>query len=191
MIILGLDQAPKGIGYAYGEPGSRPVLGWAEIPDYGDNTARLGAAVRKWTINMAKSIGAQRIDFEQIIVRKFGLHMPTLYRQFAVVAGIETAAEMLGLQDDCYQVLISDWRTEFYAGARPPKNSDEESQLWKDMALKECARRGWWTDNHNAAEAAGIWDWACKAVDPTYRHRARVDKRRQQSRQDEDRRNAL
>lgn len=190
-MILGLDQAPRGIGYAYGEPGGIPKCGWHELPDFGDNTARLGAAAREWTATQAREIGARRIDFEQIIVRKFGLHMPTLYRQFAVVGGIEQAAEMLGLQDHCYQVMIADWRTEFYAGMRPPKNSDEESALWKDMALKECARRGWWTDNHNAAEACGIWDWACKAADPAYRHRSRVDKRRQQGRHDENRRNAL
>jgi hypothetical protein len=190
MIILGLDQAPSGIGWAYGEPGGKPAFGWHELPDYGDNTARLGKAARQWLLTLGKSVGVERIVFEQIIVRKYGLHMPTLYKQFAVVCGIETAAEMLGLEDECYQVMIADWRTEFYAGMRPPKNCDEASSVWKDMAVKECARRGWWTDNHNAAEACGIWDWECKTVDKLYRARSRVDKRRQQSAHDEARRTA-
>ena len=184
MLVVGFDQAPSGIGFCYGEPGEKPTFGWHENPDYGDNTARLGKSVREWVLTFAKSMGAEQLYFEQIIVRKFGLHMPTLYKQFAVVAGIETACEMLGLQDDCYQVLIANWRTEFYAGLRPPKNSDGESAVWKDMALKECARRNWFTDNHNAAEACGIWDYGCKITDKAYRLRSRVDKRRQQSGQD-------
>ncbi len=190
MLIVGLDQAPSGIGFAYGEPGAVPVFGWHELDDWGDNTARLGKSVREWLVTFAKSVGAERVYFEQIIVRKFGLHMPTLYKQFAVVAGIETACEMLGLQDDCYQLLISDWRKEFYAGARPPKDADSESAVWKDMAVKECARRNWFTDNHNAAEACGIWDMGCKITDKAYRLRSRVDKRRQQSEQDAARRAA-
>jgi len=184
MLIVGFDQAPSGIGYAYGEPGSRPTFGWHENPDYGDNTARLGKSVREWVLAFCKSVGAEQVFFEQIIVRKFGLHMPTLFKQMTVSCTIEIAAEMIGLQDDCYQVLISDWRTEFYAGLRPPKNSDSESAVWKDMALKECARRNWFTDNHNAAEACGIWDYGCKVSDKAYRLRSRVGKRRQQSAQD-------
>lgn len=178
MVIAGLDQAPKGIGFAYGEPGSVPVRGWHELPDYGSNTARLRRAVREWALQFLKSIGADRVFFEQVLVRKFGLHMPTLHKQFAVVGGIETAAEMLHLEDDCYEVMIADWRTEFHAGSRPPKNCDEESAVWKDMALKECARRNWWTDDHNAAEACGIWDYGCKFADKIYRHRAKVMTRR-------------
>ena len=188
MIVLGLDQAPSGIGWAHGEPGSVPARGWHELAQYGDNTARLGACVREWVKAFAKSVGAERIEFEQVIVRRHNLHIQTLEKQYAVVAGIEMAAELLGLQDHCYKVMIADWRTEFYAGMRPPKNCDEESKVWKEMAVTECARRGWWTDNHNAAEACGIWDWACKAADPLYRARSKVIKRRQQSAQDEARR---
>jgi len=184
MIIVAFDQAVKGTGFAYGSPGTIPSRGWQEFPDYGDNTARLGKYVRDWSIQFMKSVGGERVYFEQVIVRKFGLHMPTLFKQMTVSCTIEIAAEMIGLQDDCYQVLISDWRTEFYAGLRPPKNSDSESAVWKDMALKECARRNWFTDNHNAAEACGIWDYGCKVSDKAYRLRSRVGKRRQQSEHD-------
>lgn len=188
MIIVGMDQAPRGIGFAHGPPGSVPVRGWAELPDYGDNTARLSGCVFDWATAFLKSVGAEAVYFEQILVRKFGLHMPTLYKQFAVVAGIEFAARQLGLHDYCYQVMVADWRTEFYAGARPSKNCDELSTAWKDMAVAECARRNWYTDNHNIAEACGLWDYGCKCADKVYRHRARVSKRRQQSAADEARR---
>lgn len=190
MIVLGLDQAPVGTGFAYGEPGGRPTFGYHPNGDYGDNTARLRKHVREWLVNLIKSAGIERIYFEQIIVRKHGLHMPTLHKQFAVVGGIETAAEMLGLLDDCYEVLIADWRTEFYSGGRPSKTADSESDGWKAMASPECARRGWLTDNHNVAEALGIWHFGCVCTDRIYRVRSGVHKRRAQSAHDEARRGA-
>jgi hypothetical protein len=191
MVIVGLDQAPIGIGFAYGEPGGRPTFGYHQNGDYDDNTARLRKHVREWLVNLIKSAGIERIYFEQIIVRKHGLHMPTLHKQFAVVGGIETAAEMLGLIDDCYETMIADWRREFYAGSRPTKGQDDESASWKDMARVECARRGWLTDNHNIAEALGIWDFGCACTDKIYKVRAGLTKRRQQSAADERRRAGL
>ena len=190
MIILGLDQAPVGIGWCYGEPGAVPTRGYHPNADYGDNTARLRKHVREWLATFAKSIGADRIYFEQILVRdtKKGLHMPTLHKQFAVVGGIETAACDLGLEDECFEVLIADWRREFYAGSRPTKGQGSEGDAWKEMAKVECLRRGWLCDDHNVAEACGIWDYGCKHADKIYRVRAGVHKRRQQSKADEARR---
>lgn len=190
MIILGLDQAPVGIGFAYGEPGGRPTFGYHPNDDYGDNTARLRKHVREWLVNLIKSAGIERIYFEQIIVRKHGLHMPTLHKQFAVVGGIETAAEQLGLLDDCFEAMIADWRTEFYSGGRPNKSADSLSDQWKAMAPPECARRGWLTDNHNIAEALGIWHYGCWCTDKIYRARSGIRKRRAQSAADEARRGA-
>lgn len=184
MIICGLDQAPIGIGFAYGEPGSKPAFGWHENSDFGNATALLREEVWLWSVRFCKSIGAERIIHEQIIVRKFGLDTNVLAKQYAVVGGIEQAAIDLGLKHEVWEANIANWRTDFYAGLRPPKNCDSESAIWKDMALKECARRNWFTDNHNAAEACGIWDWACKRTDKAYRLRSRVDKRRQQSERD-------
>lgn len=191
MIIAGFDQAVVGIGWAYGAPGSIPVRGWQELPDYGSNTARLGKYVREWAIQFLKSTGAERVFFEQVIVRKFGLHMPTLQKQLKVASAIETAAEMIGLEDHAYEVMIADWRTEFHHGLRPQKGKGDESDAWKMMAVKECAARGWWTENHNIAEACGIWDYGCKCEDNIYRQRAKRAKRRAEHEADEARRAAL
>ena len=191
MIVVGFDQAVKGIGWAWGEPGSVPSRGWQELPDYASNTARLGKYVREWTITFLKSIGAERVYFEQVIKRNIGFHMPTLQKQLKVQGMIETAAEMVGLEDDAYEVMIADWRTQFHHGMRPPKNSDSESDAWKMMALKECAARGWWTDDHNVAEACGIWDYGCKCADKIYRARAKVTRRRAEHEADEARRAAF
>lgn len=188
MIILGFDQAPRGIGFAHGEPGSVPTRGWYELPNFGDNTARLGEAVYDWVKIFAAEVRAGRIYFEQIISRRTGFDYQTFYKQATVGCNIEIAAAHIGLRDHVFEINIADWRREFYAGARPPKGCDELSNAWKEMAVKECARRGWWTDNHNAAEACGIWDFGCKNADKVYKHRAKVGKRRQESALDEQRR---
>ena len=190
-MIVAFDQAPRGIGWAYGLPGSVPTRGWRENSDFGDNTARLRRDVREWAVSFLKSVGATSIYFEQILVRKFGLHMPTLHRQFAVVGGIETAAEMVGLEDRCFEVMIADWRREFHHGAQPQRGKGDESAAWKALALKECAARNWWTEDHNIAEACGIWDYGCKCEDNIYRQRAKRAKRRAEHEADEARRAAL
>jgi hypothetical protein len=135
-----------------------------------------------------RSVGAERVYFEQVLVRSHGLHMPTLFKQMKVVCAIETAAEMLGLQDHCFEVDIADWRREFYLGARPTKTPDAESQTWKDMALAECLRRNWLVDDHNAGEACGIWFFGCLHSDPNLKHQHKIEVRRAQSRRDEVRR---
>lgn len=184
MILLAFDQAPKCIGYAYGEPGAVPVRGLHTCNDYGENTARLGRHVREFAVDLIKSSGAVRVYFEQILVRRHGLHMPTLWRQFKVASGIETAAELCGLEDACFEIDIADWRREFYRGARPPLKTDSQSEAWKDMARRECARRGWLVEDHNVAEACGIWFYGCLHSDPATMRQHKIDRDREQHRRE-------
>lgn len=192
MICLGLDQAPRGIGFAYGEPGAVPKFGWRENPDYGDSEERLLDNVSDWLAQFIKSSGAERIFYEQIIIRTDRVNTITAYKQFVIWAAIMVAAKALNLpREHCSMVLISDWRKEFHHGMRPQRGSGAESAAWKDMAIKECARRDIYTTNHNAAEAVGIWDFGCKCEDRTYRARSKVMKRRAEHDADEARRAAL
>lgn len=184
MMVTGFDQAAKLIGFAYGEPGGIPTRGVQLLPDYGENTARLGKYVREWVINLGKSIGVERGYFEQVLVRKHGFHMPTYRKQIRVADSIEIAFELLGLEDEVHEVDVADWRREFYAGARPTKGQDSESTAWKDMALKECLRRNWLVDDHNAAEACGIWFYGCLHSDADLRRQHKVDVRRAQLRRE-------
>ncbi len=179
MVVLAFDQAPKCIGFAYGEPGGVPVRGLHENPDYGENTARLGKHVREWALQLIKSTGAERIYFEQIIVRKHGLYLPTLHKQFKVASAIETAAEMAGILDAIFEVDIADWRKAFYGGNRPGKNA-EQSAAWKEMAMVECAARNWLVDDHNVAEACGIWVFGCMHTDKRVKSQERVAARRRE-----------
>lgn len=207
MIILGLDQAPTGIAFAHGEPGAVPVRGYKEVPDFGNNTARLGEWVFEWTTARVKSIGADRIYGELPVLRMKGFNAPIFYKQVVMVVAIELACAKLGLRDHVYFPEVNDWRKEAYAGERAPRITKKqreaglsgiESDAWKDMAVTECARRSWYISevldrkpNHNVAEACLIWDYGCKHADRVYRMRQKVHTRRRQSEADEARRAGL
>lgn len=177
MIIGAFDQAPVGIGWAVGEPGSTPTFGYHDNPRYGDNTARLAVHVFDWATNHIRSTGIESVWVEQIIHRSHGYEAQVADQQHAVQCAIYIAAAKLGLVDECYEALIADWRREFYHGLRPQKSRGD---TWKDLARVECARRGWLTDNHNVAEALGIWHYACFCRDRRYRNNANIDTRRRQ-----------
>lgn len=203
MIILGLDQAPRGIGWAHGEPGTVPMRGYKTNPETGENEGHLSGDVFDWTKNFARSVGANAIYFEQIIVRKFGLDVRVLHRQFAVAQAIVLAAREIGLVNHIYDVDVADWRNEVYAGARAPRATKAqreaglriETDAWKNMSLVECARRGWLITeilpgtadqpNHNVAEACLLWEYGCRHADRKYKTRARMDRARQQMKIDD------
>lgn len=209
MSVAGFDEAPSGIGWAKGSPGSAPERGYKELPWFGNNNLRLGRYVRDWTLGFIKANGIRNIYLENIIaratrVRKNGRWQPNydhniFLKQATVLTAIVTAADLAGLDLDegCYVVDVNDWREEFYAGARPTKGMGPASDTWKEMAVAECARRGWYivetlhgAANHNVAEACAIWDYGCKHVDPDYLRRSALLKRRQQFDQDKARHEA-
>lgn len=192
MIVAGLDQSPRGIGFAVGSPGSVPLRGYRENPDFGDNTARLGIDVYRWAQGFIREHRVERIYYEQILLRKHGsFDAHVFHKQARVVGGIELAAAEAGLADDAYEVLVADWRREFHHGMQPQRDKGDLSAAWKALALKECAARNWWTEDHNVAEACGIWAFGCLCEDPIHRARSRLAKRRAQHEQDEERRAAL
>jgi hypothetical protein len=49
---------------------------------------------------------------------------------------------------------IQTWRRHFIGKGNHP------GTIAKDLALQRCDLIGWEAPDHNAAEAAGIWDWA-------------------------------
>lgn len=178
MIVIAFDQAPNNIGFAFGEVGGVPSRGVKRNPGYGEATVLLGEHVYDWAVKTIKSSGADRVYFEQIIIRKFGLSVPVLYNQFMVANAIQFAAADCGLKHETYDVDVADWRREFYRGSRPTKTKDSESDQWKEMALLECARRNWLVDDHNAAEACGIWFYGCCHTDRRLLNAHKVEARR-------------
>lgn len=180
MILLAMDQAPRFIGWAYGSPGEVPKRGVRANGSYGNNEVLLGIEVYNWALNFIKSVGADRLYLEQIIQRQSGFHSHTFDTQAMVRSAIQLAAVHAGIapEDGIFEIMVADWRREFYGGRRPPKNADSQSDAWKMMAKVECADRGWLVEDHNAAEACGIWFYSCLHTDRRFRANHKITKRR-------------
>jgi hypothetical protein len=176
MVVCGLDQAPRGSGWCYGDGSKTPAFGYREFSDYGQNEGALARHVYDWFTTFAKSAGIQAVYTEQIVIRPHALDVPVVLRQAAVVVAIGFAATDLGI--DHYEALIGKWRVHFLRTAKG------KSETLKDLARVRCAERGWLIDNHHVAEACGIWDWGLCELDRVYRHRSGHHRRRAENADD-------
>lgn len=173
MIVLGLDQAPKGSGWAVGDGSTvRPVQwGYKEFPDYGENESELTGFIIDWLRNLIKSSGAEAVYTEQIILDLRHPNIPVLILQASVIAAVAVTCNKHFCNVPHFQAEISSWRKR--AGIVGPD--------WKDAAIRWCAlTRNVLTSNHHIAEAVGVWHFGLCELDASYRARADVELRRAQ-----------
>ena len=177
MMLVAFDQAPSSIGFAYGEPGALQKADVFKPGSYGKNEALLGIEVYNWALELLKPLRAHSIYVEQIIQRQEGFQSHTFDQQAMVRSVIQIAAVHAGVDaTNIYEIMIADWRREFYGDRRPAGNV--KSKVWKDLARVECARRGWLVEDHNAAEACGLWFFASLRADPRLRANHKIQQRR-------------
>jgi hypothetical protein len=158
MIILALDLATT-CGWARGEPGSVPVCGAVRFGNADSKADAVFAEALVWFSNFLKA--EPRIDMlmlESLLPmeamkgetsratrdRLAGLH--GVVRAVACARGIGEIAE----------VSVLSVRHHF-CGMR---NSS------KDDVLEKCRELGWPAQDHNAADAAATWSFACALVKP-------------------------
>jgi hypothetical protein len=172
MMVLALDQAPRHTGFCYGESSLEltPTWGVIDFPSYGENDVLLLRDVRKWLNGLVDRVQPKVIYCEQIVISTQHIHLPTTYEQFAVVAAITAVCADRDI--DLFQVDIATWRKRGLGrGNRPKDVATGETKWLKEAALKACLDMGWLVDNHNAAEAALIWDYGCAHADIEYRRK--------------------
>jgi hypothetical protein len=175
MIVIGLDSAPRNIGFCIGSDadGARPSWGLWQPPDYGESDELLIRDVRKWAMTTIKSSGAEILFFEQIIIDHRHVNIPVTHKQFAVVAALMCAAADTGIA--CYEIEISKWRKRFLGKANAPKHAASGRDYLKEAAMRECLNRGWLIDDHNIAEAVGIWEYGMAFASPEFHKRTKAD----------------
>lgn len=170
MMVLALDQAPRTTGYCHGESvhGVTPVWGVKQFESYAENEILLVRAYRTWLLTLCELVEPKVIYCEQIIIDMQHVNLPVTYQQFAVVGAIIGVCEHLGI--DLYQVDIAKWRKRALGKNNKPKWAVDGQDNWlKEAAKLACAERNWLIDDHNAAEAALIFDYGCAHCDTTYR----------------------
>ena len=167
---MGLDQAPRHSGFCYGESmaGVVPQCGVKDFDSYGENEIPLVRDYRRWLLTLCEEVQPQLIYCEQIIINMQHVNLPVTYQQFAVVGAIVGVCEHLGI--DLFQVDIASWRKRALGKNNKPKWAVDGNDKWlKEAAKLACAERGWLIEDHNAAEAALIWDYGCAHCDTAYR----------------------
>jgi hypothetical protein len=186
VVILGLDQAPTTIGWAYGTPGALQEHGLYGPSGYGDNDLLLIRDVRKFVRRKIEQSGAKIVYFEQVIINFRGFNANVTSAQYAVQSAVMCACDDMNI--DCFDVEVAKWRKRFLGRANAPKhnlsgNVNRTKDVLKDMAMIECLRRNWAPDNHHTAEAMGIWEYGCAHADKQYRGRTQLEteKRREQA----------
>lgn len=180
MIVCGLDQAPSGTGWAYGDGSGPPRTGYQQFPDYGENESALIDYIFDWLVTFGKSAGIEAVYTEQIVVNPRAINMPVLLKQCAVVCAVASACGKRGLNIPHYQAEIASWRVRFLGVGGAPKGINGSRSDWlKNAACKACMQRGLLIDNHHIAEAVGIFDFGLSELDRKYRATSDVLSRRQ------------
>ncbi len=151
--ILALDVASK-TGVAEGRPGEVPRLqtidfrGEGELPDF------YGRAI-EWMATKLRDDPPEMVIIERTVppsgAKGFTNHDTTMISigMFGIFSGI---VRCKGIRLEL--APISTWRKHFIGKGNYP------GAIAKKMAVDRCALLGWAAPDHNAAEAAGIWDWA-------------------------------
>ncbi len=170
MMVLALDQAPRHSGFCYGESlaGVAPKWGVKDFESYGENELPLIRDYRKWLSALCKTIKPAVIYCEQIVIDMRHINLMVTYQQFAVIGAILCVADDLGI--DVFQVDIATWRKRALGKNNKPKWAAKGEDDWlKEAAKTACLERSWLIEDHNAAEAALIWDYGCAHCDTAYR----------------------
>lgn len=188
MRAIALDPAPRNTGYAIGDADVKvPVFGKLSLASWGDEEGdRLLAFGRRLT-DLCRKYSVTHIFREQL-PPGITQNSTTYQHQVMVLGEIARVAAKLALP--CAVVLIADWRTRFLGTARalPGLKGDHGRKWLKEQSIAACARRNWFVEDPDAAEACGILDYALATLDRGYCGRTDSIFRRNEMRADEQRR---
>lgn len=169
MMVLGLDQAPRNIGFCWGVSkfGAVPNWGVENFSSYGEATNFLIKDVHTWLTDTCKTVIPEVIYYESFFNNGNGF---TFFEQCIVASVVEVVAFEVGAV--CRVVKVDKWRKRQLGSSNRPKWTPANNENWfKEAAVKACVDRNWLIDpkHHHAAEAALIWDYGCAHADAGYR----------------------
>lgn len=164
--ILALDVATH-TGVCDGAPGDKPRLStqkWRATPD--EDISVVYARAVGWMATRLKDDPPALVVIEQPVPPSAAWgstnHQTTLITigLFGIFCGIAACKNI-----EVLVAPISSWR-KFALGA-----GNFKGKIAKQKAVELCKQLGWPAADHNAAESAGIWLWACAQRAPQRVHR--------------------
>lgn len=159
MRIIALDPATN-TGICDGEVGKTPVLSARRLREHKDEPIEdvFGRATF-FLADLLRTRAPDAVAIEApiwVTDERTNHHTLTLTRGlYAIFAGIVKAKGITLLTAE-----VATWRKYVLDHGRLPGDAA------KRECLRVCARLGWHAPSHDAAEAAGIWLWACAKLDP-------------------------
>jgi hypothetical protein len=161
--ILALDIASR-TGFAHGYATDKPIIGSKQLSYSDMENVEIFAKAAHWIATLSRDLPITDAFIEAPIAPQvmMGKTNPAtsllLLGLFGVISG------HIGARGIRIKVVpVPTWRKAFL-GAGMLKSKDA-----KDRSLKQCANLGWSVDNHDAAEAAGIWFYGTQVLHPLLR----------------------
>lgn len=159
--ILALDLAQQ-LGYCIGRPGEHPIMGSISLRSASTHSGTKFCLLIDWLAPVLKTNKPFRVIYEAPMLmmpegktdedgRRRGGNAKTM----AALIGYANMVEMLCCRWDVQVVQSASQtaRKHFIGTGRHPDP--------KPAVFDECKRRGWNPFDHNASDAAALWDMAC------------------------------
>jgi hypothetical protein len=158
--VLALDPATK-TGYAIGRAKENPLLATVDFGDEFSNHNDIFRRAHYWLAGVLKAQEPDLFVIEDVVppsmkagktthnVSSISLGLSGIFIGMAGAHGIPVL-----------RAPISTWRKCFLGRGNLPRDAA------KLAAKRQCRALGWAHEDDNAAEAGGIWFWACGQITP-------------------------
>ncbi|MDB5612122.1 MAG: hypothetical protein JWP25_9022 [Bradyrhizobium sp.] len=155
MLVMAIDPATKS-GFCEGATSATPRICTVNFRhDASDGPEDICGHAIAWFADRMKSNPPNLIAIEQPFPsQSFDTSLITL-GLYAIFTGIAKCKDV-----ELLTVPIQTWR-KYFLGRGNLKGDEAKRQC-----VKLCAQLGWKADDHNGAEAAGIFSFACSQVAP-------------------------
>lgn len=152
-LILAIDPSGAGTGAALGLPGQIPTLSTHKFAhDETDTPVIIFGRATLWINRCLDGDRPVALAIEQPLV----VHNPMIVcGLYAIFVG---AARARGIR--VMPVTIAVWRKYFLG------HGNLDGRTAKARAQRLCKGLKWNAPDHNSAEAAGVWMWACGQLSP-------------------------
>lgn len=157
-VILALDLAVQ-MGFCVGRPGEKPTMGSVSLRAASLHPGAKFCVLVDWLAPMLQMYRPFRLVFEAPMMAmpegktdEHGKRKGGNAKTLAALIGYSSHAEMLAHRwnVEVAQTASQTVRKHFIGNGRHPEP--------KPAVMAECRRRGWDPSDHNAGDAAALWD---------------------------------
>lgn len=172
--VLAVDQSATSTGWAQMKHGQRvPTWGRFTLPPWKDHEGERLWMWFSWLGQKITECQCSHVVLEDTFIPQHHEELSQRIAQYGQIGMADAACFLLrgkGLNVEFSVVKPGVWRAEFLGSAAAPKGLvKHQRRAWlKDRAVSECHKRGWLVDSNDVADALGILDYSCAAIDPAY-----------------------